>query len=95
MSPEISERSFEDAIEAALLEHGPDARPSADNIVREVSPAYGDMPPRGYHKRRPEDYDRALCLIRRDVRDFILATQPKEWLKLKEHHGAAVEESSS
>ena len=92
MSPEISERAFENAVEAALLEHGPDARPSADNIVREVSPAYGDMPPGGYHKRRPEDYDRALCLIRRDVRDFILATQPKEWLKLKEHHGAAVEE---
>jgi len=25
MTPEISERSFEDAIECALLEHGPDA----------------------------------------------------------------------
>ena len=92
MSPEISERSFEEAIEAALLEHGPDARPSADNILRESPPPYGDMPAGGYHKRRPEEYVRALCLVPRDVRDFILATQPREWLKLKQHHGAGVEE---
>ena len=29
--------------------------------------------------------------IPRDVIDFILATQPKEWEKLKQHHGADVE----
>ena len=60
MSPEISERSFEDAIEAALLEHGPDAMPSAGNIVRESAPPYGDTAPGGYHKRRSDDYDRGL-----------------------------------
>jgi hypothetical protein len=32
MSPEISERSFEDAIECALLEYGPDACAGADNV---------------------------------------------------------------
>ncbi len=67
MSPEISERAFEAAIEAALVE-------------------------RGYRKRSPEDYDRDLCLIPRDVEDLILATQPKEWDRLKQHHGADVRE---
>ncbi|HHV55572.1 MAG TPA: type I restriction endonuclease subunit R [Firmicutes bacterium] len=50
------------------------------------------MPPGGYHKRRPDEYDRVLCLIPRDVVDFVLATQPKEWAKLKQHHGGAVKE---
>jgi type I restriction enzyme R subunit len=92
MSLEISERAFEDAIECALLEFGPAACPSAANVVREPSLPYGNMPPGGYHKRRPEDYDRALCLVPRDVLDFVLATQPKEWQKLAQHHGAAVKE---
>jgi type I restriction enzyme R subunit len=39
------------------------------------------VPPGGYRKRLPEDYDRALCLLPRDVVDFVLATQPKEWRK--------------
>lgn len=34
MSPEISERSFEEAIECGLLEYGPDACASAANVVR-------------------------------------------------------------
>ncbi len=92
MSPEISERAFEDAIECALLEYGPDACVGAANAIRKVSPPYSNTPPGGYHKRRPEDYDRALCLMPRDVVDFVLATQPKEWQKLAQHHGAAVKE---
>ena len=44
----------------------------------------------GYHKRRPEDYHRALCLDTDTVLDFIYATQPKEWEKLKQQHGADV-----
>ncbi|MGE5572833.1 MAG: type I restriction endonuclease subunit R [Bacteroidota bacterium] len=94
MSPDISERSFEDAIEAALLQYGPDAYAGDSDTsgVRETPVPYGEMPPGGYHKRRPEDYDRVLCLIPRDVVDFVLATQPKEWAKLKQHHGAAVKE---
>src|SRR5439155_6116649 len=55
--------------------------------VRETAPPYGDTSPGGYRKRRPEDYDHALCLLPRDVVDFVLATQPKEWQKLAEHHG--------
>jgi type I restriction enzyme R subunit len=101
MSPQISERAFEDAIEYGLLQDGPDlpadasvkagARAAA-TAVRETPPPYGETPPGGYRKRRPEDYDRTLCLLPRDVVDFVLATQPKEWQKLTQHHGAAVKE---
>jgi len=90
VSPEISERAFEEAIECALLEYGPDACVGDATLVRETPPPYGESPPGGYRKRPPEDYDRALCLLPRDVVDFVLATQPKEWRKLEQHHGAAV-----
>ena len=59
MSPEISEQAFEEAIECALLRHGPDACLGDTTAVRESPPAYDDEPvPGGYRKRRPEDYDR-------------------------------------
>ena len=91
MSPEVSERAFEEAIESALLRHGPDARSGGATSVRESPPAYGDDPlPGGYRKRRPEDYDRGLCLLPTDVVDFLLATRPKEWEKLRQHHGADI-----
>ena len=91
MSPQISERAFEEAIECALLRHGPDACPGDATAVRESGPAYGEDPtPGGYLRRRPEDYDRGLCLIPSDVVDFLLATQPKEWERLKQHHGSEV-----
>jgi len=92
MSPDISERSFEEAIECGLLQHGPDNCAGDTAAIRETPPPYGDTPPGGYRKRNPEDYDRALCLLPRDVVDFVLATQPKEWQKLAQHHGAAVRE---
>jgi type I restriction enzyme R subunit len=92
MSPEISERSFEETIECALRRHGPDACAGEATAVRETSPPYGETPPGGYRTRKPEDYDRPLCLLPRDVVDFVLATQPKEWQKLEQHHGAAVRE---
>ena len=91
MSPEISERAFEEAIECTLLQYGPDACAGDSTAWRETSAPYGETPPGGYYRRRPEDYDRALCVIPRDVIDYILATQPKEWEKLKQHHGADVE----
>ena len=82
MSPEISERAFEDAIECALLQYGPDACPGDATAVRETSPAYGESSPGGYHRRDSKDYDPILCLLPRDVLDFILATQPKECERL-------------
>ena len=91
MTPDISERAFEKAIECALLRHGPDACPDDAVEVRESAPEFGDEPnPGGYLRRRPEDYDRGLCLIPADVVDFLLATQPKVWEKLRQHHGADV-----
>jgi type I restriction enzyme R subunit len=87
---DISERIFEDAIEQGLLQHGPDAPPAA-GMARETLSPYGDAPG-GYRRRRLEDFDRTLCLLPRDVVDFVLATQPREWQKLAQHHGAAVKE---
>ncbi len=92
MSPEISERSFEESIECALLAAGPDACAGGGWLVSEQEPSFGEAAAGGYRKRRPEDYDRALCLIPRDVVDFIYATQPQEWDRLKQHYGAEVKD---
>jgi type I restriction enzyme R subunit len=92
VSSEISERAFEEAIECGLLQYGPDACTGDATAVRETPAPYGENPLSGYRKRRPEDYDRARCLLPRDAVDFVLATQPKEWKKLEQHHGTAVRE---
>jgi type I restriction enzyme R subunit len=93
LSPEISERSFEDAIECGLLQSGPDACAGGEGRrIQETAEPYGDNVAGGYRKRAHADYDRALCLLPRDVIDFVLATQPKEWQKLEEHHGTQVRE---
>ena len=52
MNVDVSERAFEDAIEACLLQH-------SGGAVAEERGSYLDMPPGGYQKRRDEDYDRA------------------------------------
>jgi type I restriction enzyme R subunit len=92
MSPEISERSFEDSIEAALLQNGPDALTGPKDEVYSPAGTFAEFVPGGYRKRKPEEYDRSLCLIPKDVLDFIYATQPKEWDKLKRQHGVDVKE---
>ena len=84
MSVDVSERAFEDAIEAALLRR--------EGMVAEERYSYVDMPSGGYSKHGSEDYDKTLCLIKRDVLDFVLATQTREWKRLSEHHGTMVEE---
>ena len=92
MSPEVSERILEVAIEETLLQGGPNGQARRAPAVGEAPARYGEYVPGGYLKRLAEDYDRSLCLIPRDVIDFILATQPKEWQRLKEHHGVVVRE---
>jgi type I restriction enzyme R subunit len=87
---EISERAFEESIECTLLANGPDACEGDPTAWREASPHYGDTVPGGYLRRRSEDYDAALCLLPNDVLDFLLATQAKEWEKLRQHHGVEV-----
>ena len=89
---DVSERAFEDAIEASLLRDGPDAGGRGKTAVAEGREHYLNGPHGGYRKRQSEDYDRALCLIPRDVLDFVLGTQPREWKRLSEHHGAQVKE---
>ena len=52
MSVRVSERAFEDAVEAALLRYGPDEVPSVPGAVAETPPPYGDpdMRPGGYRR---------------------------------------------
>lgn len=92
MTVEVSERSFEAAIECGLLVFGPDACAGDAIRARQEEPQYGERVPGGYRKRGTEGYDKALCLVPRDLVDFVLATQTKEWAKLKQHHGVAVRE---
>jgi type I restriction enzyme R subunit len=93
VSPDISERAFESAIECALLAHGPD---DCDQNRRRTwekrSHPYELNQPGGYERRTTSDYNAELLLIERDVVNFVLATQPREWAKFKQHHGEAVKE---
>ena len=82
--PDISEKNFEATIESLLLAGGPDD-PEPARSLRERSVVEGTYVPGGYHKRAPESYDKSLCLLPKDVLDFILITQPKEWDKLKKN----------
>lgn len=50
----------------------------------------GASGPGGYRKRSPDDYHKGLCLDADVVLEFIFATQPKEWEKLKEQYGTDV-----
>ncbi len=45
-----------------------------------------------YVQGSPDDYDRAACWLPRTVLDFIYATQPREWDKLKKQYGKDTEE---
>ena len=45
MSPEISERAFEEAIECTLLQYGPDACAGDLTAWRETPAPYGETPP--------------------------------------------------
>jgi type I restriction enzyme, R subunit len=92
---DISERSLEATIEKALLGGGPDDVEEQPGLVRERPVEYGEPWPAsigGYRRRTPEEYDRDLCLIGRDLLDFVMATQPKQWQRLQEHHGAEVKD---
>ena len=94
MNPEISERAFEEAIEAVLLRTVGVELPGGEALAGEPTSSLGSrgMQPGGYHQRLPEDYDRTLCLLPRDVVHFLLATQPKQWQRLSEHYGVQVQE---
>lgn len=80
--PDISEKNFETIVESLLLAGGPDD-PEPNRTLRERAVVEGAYTVGGFHKRISEQYDKSLCLLPKDVLDFILITQPKEWEKLK------------
>ena len=88
--PEITERAFEEAIENVLVFGNMDG--VSATRVAERPTGFGEFVPGGFHKRLPGDYHRALCLIPEETMDFLVATQPKEWKRLKDHYGAEVKE---
>jgi hypothetical protein len=77
MTVEVSERSFERTIECALLRFGPDACEKEPGGIREEPAPYGEFPAGGFRKRPPEEYDAALCLLPRDVIDFVWRRSPR------------------
>jgi type I restriction enzyme R subunit len=79
--PDLSEKNFEDIIEAALLAAGPDALSDGPQPVTHDGFVSG-----GYRKRRAADYDAGLCLDPEMVIAFIQATQPHEWQRLTTLH---------
>ena len=50
-----------------------------------------DLQSTGYFSISFSEYDRSLCLIGREVINFIKSTQPDNWNKLQEIHGINVE----
>src|SRR3989442_5483353 len=88
---DVSEKNFEVVIEAALLAGVPFGASGGAGVVGSGALIF-EGAPGGYRKRKPEDYDRALCLIPNDVLDFIYATQPKEWDKFKKQLGPDAKE---
>ena len=86
---EISEARFEQDIVATLAGDEADAGTAArDRVAAPPRPQYGEGEPGGYARRRPEQYDRSLCLIPEDLVAFIQATQPKTWERLRKQHGS-------
>jgi len=81
--PDISEKNFETIIESLLLAGGPNDPETNRSLRERMTVTEGTYTSGGYNKRAPEAYDKTLCLIPKDVLDFILITQPKEWEKLK------------
>ncbi|MPZ67988.1 MAG: DEAD/DEAH box helicase [Actinobacteria bacterium] len=91
MNLDISERNFEEVVEASLLRGGPDAMAVAGMVAEPEAP-YGLYAAGGYVKRSYKDYDRSLCLDTEMLVRFAQASQPKEWDRLKSHYGDEVRE---
>jgi len=90
MTVELSQRSLEEAIECGWLQHGPNAcAQDATGFGTPAQPPCGGGAHGVFRQRRFEDYDRVLSLLQRDMTDFILAMQPKEWQKLAQHYEVA------
>ncbi|WP_441001157.1 type I restriction endonuclease subunit R [Fodinibius sp. SL11] len=88
MSQQIREQYLEEDIENVLLQE----QVEGDRVKEEGKEYTVAGQPGGYCQRTTEDYDKSLCLIPKDVIDFIKATQPKEWRKYKDIVGEDAED---
>lgn len=79
MSEQIREAKLEADIEEVLLKKREVPKNQAQEADEFEYRSWGE--PGGFNKRTSEDYDKALCLIPKDLTDFIKATQPKAWQK--------------
>jgi type I restriction enzyme R subunit len=88
MSQQIREKYLEKDIEQALLQEVEerDGRVGEEEVEYTVAGQPG-----GYKKRTTEEYNKKLCLIPEDLLNFIKATQPKQWKKLKKLEGGEAE----
>jgi type I restriction enzyme, R subunit len=85
----VKEAEFESDIQGALLTGGPDAL-EGQFLAHEDPAEYGAWIPGNYQSRADADFDKKLLLLPKDTLDFVMTTQPKEWQRLSEHHGADV-----
>jgi type I restriction enzyme R subunit len=84
---DISEKNFQTTIECTLRYGGPDPCPDYAPTQREEALSYGAVTAGGYLRRTSADYDETLCLDPQMAVQFIQATQPREWSKLKRQYG--------
>ena len=78
MSIDWSEQGLEDLVTDVLT--GETAAEPRENY------GLGDVTPGGYRQRTSEAYDRDRCLIPKDAYDFVVATQPETWRRLRQHY---------
>lgn len=76
MPVDLSETDFEKTIVETLTGGRDVSEPSVDYDA-------GQFTPGGYEQREPDSYDRERCLLPQNLYDFVVATQPKEWRRLK------------
>jgi type I restriction enzyme R subunit len=82
MPVDTSEQDFESTIVATLT-----TEPERQAGEPDVRYDAGRFAPGGYRTRTASDYDAERCLIPDDLVDFLLATQPAEWRRLKDQFG--------
>lgn len=87
--PDLTEKNFEESIEAALLRGGPDDPTPPGRLAEQ--PGMGEYTPGGWRKRSSQDYDKTLCLLPQDVLGFLQASQPKEWQRYSRAAGQEAE----
>lgn len=74
---DVSEKSLEETIESALIGKMVEL-PDGASLSKETGNIFAQEKLESYHKRTQEDYDKALCLVPKDVLSFIYATHAKD-----------------